>query len=161
MNLFWNSSSSIFFRDQTLQGVCWKALPDGRRVGLVVESDPNPPSYSTSLKPKTFIDRLQFGDGYEQITESGIRSTKRIYEVRWENIPDLRARAIQRFLLGEGSTSIYYRRPSEWFWWLPPLPLQTPGMLPLKVVCVEGWSITPNTYNSNSVSATFEETFMP
>jgi len=117
--------------------------------------------YQTSLKPKTLIDRVQFGDGYEQVTESGTRSQKLVFEIRWENIDDARAIALQRFLRGEGSTSIYYRRPSEWFWWYPPAPLRTPNMRPMKFTCIDNWTVTPITFNSNSVSATFEESFAP
>lgn len=160
MNLFWNTSQSIFFQDPTLIGKAWRSLPDGRRVGILNTDDPLPPSYDSRLKPKTLVDRLQFGDGYEQITESGIRSQKLIFDLRWTALEDEKARAIQRFLTGEGENSIYFRRPSEWFWWLPPKSLRTNSTLPIKVICVDNWEITPTTWNSNNVSATFEESFM-
>lgn len=162
MQLYFNSERSVFFLDPTLQGVCWRELPSGQRVGLEDPADPMPVSYETTLKPVTFADRVQFGDGYEQVTESGVRSSRRVYEVRFSKIPDARAIALQRFFRGEGINSIYYRRPSEWFYWLPPRPLRTPDMVtPLKFICLDKWSVTPDTYNSNTVSATFEESFTP
>lgn len=162
MQLFFNTERSVFFLDPTLENVCWKVLPSGQRVGLEDPLDPMPVSYETTLKPVTFADRLQFGDAYEQVTESGIRSSRRVYEVRFSQVPDARAIALQRFFRGEGINSIYYRRPTEWFYWLPPRPLRTPDMVaPLRFLCIDKWSVTPVTFNSNTVSATFEESFVP
>lgn len=161
MNLYFNTSQSIFFRDPSLQGEAWRINESGLRVGLIVPDDPMPVSYNSALKPKSLVDRVTLGDGYEQITESGVRSQKRLFEVQWNAISDARAKALQRFFLGEGSNSIYYRRPSEWFWWLPPTPLRTTSSIPIRVICVENWACNAITWNSNNFSATFEESFAP
>lgn len=161
MNLYFNGTSSVFFQDSSLKDDAWRSLNTGERVGLVVRDDPFPPAYNSSVKPKTLIDRVQLGDGYEQVTESGVRSQKLMFDLRWTALSDKRITALQRFFTGEGTTSIYNRRPSEWFWWFPPTPLSRGVVLPIKVLCVDGWSSTAVTWNSNDLSATFEESFQP
>lgn len=160
MNLHFNGSLSVFFRDDTLRNISWKLDTNGQPVGTVVRDDPLPPSYSLPVEPRISLDRVSFGDGYEQVTESGINPVKLVFKVRWSHLRVQQATALFRFFNGEGISSIYYRRPSEWFYWKPPPPFSMATSLPRRFICVE-FPVTLNQWNDSEIQATFEESFQP
>lgn len=159
MNLYFNTERSVFFLDQTLLNVCWR-MTGGIRVGTSVANDPVPPSYSSTASPKFNTDKIAFGDGYEEVSESGIRPVRRSFQLKWNRVPDVQAKALMRFLCGEGTHSIYNRRVSEWFYWLPPLQFHTTAnQAPIRMTCLEAPSCTAEGWNSNTLTATFTESF--
>lgn len=159
MNLHFNGPLSVFFQDTTLRNIAWKLSGIGQPTGIIVPDDPVPPSYGISGAPKATLDTVEFGDGYMQVTESGVNAVKRVFNVQWIHVRTEVGTALRRFFEGEGENSIYYRRPSEWFFWRPPKPFATD--LPIKIITLELPKIEIVSWNDVNITAVFTETFAP
>lgn len=157
MNLYFNSSRSVFLLDQNLRNIVWIVNDSGQRVfrdGFIE------PSYDSPKSPKTNLDKLQFGDGYEQVALAGINPVQDSFELTFSKKRRALAVAMDRFFRGEPEGSIYNRNPSEWFWWIPTYPLAILGSQPIKVRC-ENWKVVPVSWDSVNVTATFTQSFEP
>lgn len=157
MNLYFNTGNTVFKFDPTLEGIIWYKSGTSR---LFYNPQVIPCSYNSSDSPEVTIDKVQFGDGYEQVTEAGLNPVRNVFEVRFTKIRRATGRAVSRFLQGEPEGSIYYRRPSEWFYWVPPYPLAAIDSQPLKIRC-EKWRITAENFDTVNIDATFVKTFEP
>ena|SRR5436190_2731409 len=155
-NLYFNTSRSVFLFDQELRDIAWtdSGGPRVLRDGILE------PSYNSPKDQKPNLDKVQFGDGYEQVALAGINPVQKSFSLNFNKKRRAVAVAMERFFHGEPEGSIYHRDASQWFWWLPPYPLAMRGSLPIKVRC-EGWTSTPVEYDSVNVVATFIESFEP
>lgn len=155
-HLYFNTSRSVFLLDQNLRGIAWTDSGGARvlREGMLE------PSYGSPKDSKPDLDKVKFGDGYEQVTLAGINPVQRTFNLNFNKKRRAIAVAMERFFKGEPDGSIYSRDPSQWFWWLPPYPLAPLGSLPMKVRC-EVWNATPVDYDTVNLTATFIESFEP
>jgi phage-related protein len=155
-HLYFNTSRSVFLFDQSLRGIAWIDSGGGRvlREGILE------PSYNSPKDQKPDLDKIKFGDGYEQVALAGINSTQEVFSLNFNKKRRAVAAAMNRFFKGEPEGSIYNRDPSQWFWWLPPYPLAGLGSLPMKVRC-ENWNVTPVEYDSVNITANFLQSFEP
>jgi len=156
-----NTEDSVFKGDPSLKGIVWKwdneLFPKKK---LLIRPEAIPFSYGTENSPIVTVDVLKLGDGYEQVVEAGIRPVQDSYKVVFDKKPRVVARALVRFLEGEGPGSIYERRPSEWFWVKWPDSFERPEA-PLRKFRCQKYSITPVTYDAVTVNAEFVESFEP
>jgi len=155
-HLYFNTTRSVFLFDQTLRGIAWSDS-SGSRVLIdgMIE-----PSYNSPKDAKAALDKIQFGDGYEQVALAGINPVQRSFNLAFNKKRRVIAVAMDRFFKGEPEGSIYNRNPAEWFWWLPPYPFVPLNTPPMKVRC-ESWNSVPVEYDTVNVSATFIESFEP
>jgi phage-related protein len=158
-NLHFNGPQSVFLQDSTLEGIVWN-WTNNQRVP-VYPGEILKLSYGTRSDPQVTVDRLAFGDGYEQITESGIRPVKLKFNVIFGRQRPAVVRALIRFFTGEyGTGTIYDRRPSSYFYFKVPYPWDDENAQPRKFICLN-FPMEPQTFHSNNVTATFEEVFQP
>ena len=158
MNLHFNTEHSIFRFDPSLEGLVWYTVGaefkfyDGRQVIAA--------SIRSGYSPEVTLDKVQFGDGYEQVTESGINPVRDKFDIVFDKKPRAVTRALKRFFNGEpGMGTIYDRRPSEWFFWLPPYPYAEETDEP-KRFRAEKLVITPDDY-AFTTTVQFIQTFEP
>jgi len=150
MNLYFNGQRNIFRFDPNL--------------AQEVARDPlNPivPSRATSLKTNFLVDKVQFGDGYAQIAQSGARTFLLTLDMMFEKRSRPVIEAIRRFLQGEGKGSIYFRTPSEYFWYTPPYPFSSENDPPVKWIVEGMMDINPEEYNAWNLRATFQQVATP
>lgn len=162
MNLYFNTTSSVFLNDPTLENIVWKWVNPATKVAKAMMSatgEPIPPSYGTRVNPEISVDVLTLGDGYEQVTEAGIRPIRKKLSLVFAGRRPEVTRALDRFFGGDLGT-LYDRRPSEWFYFKVPFPFDDANAQPRKFRCQQ-YSIEPVTYQSNTVSAEFVESFEP
>lgn len=160
-NLYFNTSLSVFRFDESLKDIIWT---DPGRV-LIFGEQAIPCSYNTGVSPEFLVDTVQFGDGYEQVSESGIHGRRDVFSVVFSKQRRVVANAIRRFIYGEAENSIYARRVSEWFWWLPPYPIgertsASDSVRVMKVRC-NSFRMVHETFDSVNINATFVESFEP
>lgn len=160
MNLYFNTTSSVFLQDPTLEGYVWAYSDTSHQTKLLLDPAVIPVSYSTSLEPTLSLDKIQLGDGYEQVTEQGIRPVRDVYNITFGKRRPQVAIAMDRFFRGEDEFSIYNRRPSEYFWFTPAYPFDKVTALPRKFRC-ETWKMIPETYSAITITAQFIESFEP
>lgn len=132
-------------------------MDSGQPVGMNLPEDPLAASYGSTLETELLLEEVTFGDGYKQLTPTGLRPAQDRYPLRLQARPDVVVRAVRRFLVGEGATSIYNRTPAEWFWYQPPPAFQqNPGLTVLPVIC-KAFTVQAVAYNVNHIEITFEQ----
>ena len=158
-HLFFNTERTAFQFDGTLKNIVWyldglgaRKFYEGKQVIA--------PAYNSPKNPVLTLDKVQLGDGYEQVTLAGINPVQQVFDLSFAKRRRVIAVAMDRFFRGEPLGSIYYRDPSQWFWWLPPYPLAQENSQPIKVRC-EKWSAVPVEWDSVNVTAQFIESFEP
>jgi phage-related protein len=157
-HLYFNTEKSVFQFDPTLRNVVWKTV-SSQRV-FYEGASVIPPSYGSPKEPVIALDKVKFGDGYEQVALAGLNPVQDVFNLNFNKKRRVVAVAMERFFKGEPEGSIYARNVSEWFWWLPPYPYAPEGSLPIKVLC-DRWNLTPDTWDSVNISATFTQSFEP
>lgn len=158
-SLYFNTARSVFRFDPSLQNIIWRS--GGNGIIFTHGEHVIPAAYGTSLNPEINVDEVKFGDSYEQVTEAGINPVRDVFEVLFSKQRREVTHAVQRFLKGEGNGSIYNRRPSEWFWWLPPYPFYANSINePMRIRCLN-YSIVPIAFNAWDIKCTFAQTFEP
>jgi phage-related protein len=162
MNLYFNTERSVFLLDPTLEGMIWYwNSPSNKTTRIPYSSEIIPASYGTRSEPLVSLDRLVLGDGYEQVTEVGLRPVRLNMTVVFAKKRPEVVRALMRFFTGEpNSGSIYDRRPSEYFYFKVPYPWDAEDAEPRKFRCT-AFPMEPATYQSNTLTCTFEEFFDP
>lgn len=162
MNLFFNGPKSVFMVDPTLENIVWKWTNPSTKITRTTidpNGEPIPFSYGTRSNPELTLDVLTLGDGYEQVTEAGIRPVRLQMNIMFAKKRPEVARALYRFFAGDPGT-IYDRRPSEWFWFKVPYPFDDAEAAPRKFRCTS-FPIEPVTWHANNVNCTFVESFEP
>lgn len=114
---------------------------------------PLEPSYTTQLDTEFRLNSVNFGNGYRQDALDGLNSDRLMAQVVFTNRSKESINALTNFLKGSAS---YQRTPDEYFYWLPPYPLNDRGVI--KVKCPK-FTVIPQSTNIISLSATFEQTF--
>lgn len=158
-NLYFNTEKSVFRFDPSLQNVVWKS--SGGSITFLEGEQVIRASLESDSAPTFALDIVQFGDGYDQVTESGINAVRDHFNVKFDKKNRAITYALQRFFKGESTGSIYNRRVSEWFWWLPPYPFyQNSRNKPVKVRCEE-YSCSPVDYDAWTTSVKLIQSFEP
>lgn len=106
------------------------------------------PSYAVPRKVTFRQRKAAFGDGYTQRSGVGINNIVRRWDLRFISKSEAVAQAINDFLEA--------REDGKSFYWIPPF--LNPGDETILVTCEE-FTITPVTYNSFDVTATFEQVY--
>lgn len=156
-NLYLNTERSPFLLDPTLESIVWT-----RVAGVPTYKDKDNPiqfSFGTSDQPEILVDKLQLGDGYEQVTESGIQSHRLRYTLLFNRKPYAVIVALRRFFLGGGANSIYNRRPSEWFWFKAGYPFELANEEPKKFLA--SFSSNAQEWNNHSMTVDLVQSFEP
>jgi phage-related protein len=162
MNLYFNTDKSVFMSDPTLENIVWKWVNPSTKTAKTAMSttgEPIPLSYGTRHTPEVTVDTLTLGDGYEQVTEAGIRPVRKKITVVFKAREVQVIRALIRFFEGDPGT-LYDRRPSEWFWFKLPYPYDDANARPRKWRCIS-FNSEPETYNANTMTCEFVESFEP
>lgn len=87
----------------------------------------------------------QFGDGYQQRVADGINAMQTTWPLKFSMRDDTERAAILEFLEARAGV--------EAFDWTPPF-----GGTAIRAVCRE-WAWTPEKYNLNTITATFERVY--
>jgi hypothetical protein len=106
------------------------------------------PEYPPTESSKPRARKFQAGDGYEQRVRFGLNTDPKEWSLTFKARDNTETAGIRDFLEARGGV--------ESFDWTPPLWNATAG----KYVCEE-WQITADSYNNNTVTATFREVFEP
>ncbi|NBP56856.1 hypothetical protein EBU71_10080 [bacterium] len=105
------------------------------------------PSYSTVAQSNPRINRIKFGNGYEQRIPDGLNVNLINLQVTFENRKEDEAVAILHFLNQmNGTTSFIYNVPT----------IYSKNKFTTKFIC-SNWEATYNFYQNYSIRATFEE----
>jgi len=100
------------------------------------------PTYSTSINPEQNVEDFTLGEGYKQIFNNrGLIFDKNSYNILFENISNLETKSLLIFFeLSQGTRNFLFKIEG----------ITTPR----RVIC-KNWSHTFNSYNVNTISATF------
>lgn len=104
------------------------------------------PDFGATKKNKPSVKVAKFGDGYEQRLAYGVNTNPQEWSLSFANRTDTEASAIDAFLTARGAV--------ESFDWTPY------GGTAGKYVCRE-WSRSLDSYNRNTIQATFIQVFEP
>lgn len=162
MNLYFNTSKSVFMLDPTLENLVWKWVNPSTKITKTFVSttgEPIPISVGSRLNPEVTLDILTLGDGYEQVTEAGLRSVRLKLDVIFAKRQPEIAWALNRFFRGDAG-SLYDRRPSEWFWFKVPYPFDDANAQPRKFRCIS-FPTEPIAFHANTLTCEFVESFEP
>ncbi|MCO7246353.1 phage tail protein [Halomonas sp. Mc5H-6] len=107
-----------------------------------------PASYSPSVSPEFSVDRVQFGDGYEQRREAGANSVRESWSLEWSALKRERYDILYPFLKS--------RKGVHAFYWQPPWEHELK-----RWVCSELSSVRPIGPNLGSITATLVEDHNP
>lgn len=102
------------------------------------------PDFGASKKLNPKINSIKFGDGYEQRASSGLNTNPQIWNLSFSNRTDTEAEAIDDFLSARGGVEAFYWTPYN----------EVIG----KYICKE-WSKTLDSFNRNTIQATFQQVF--
>jgi phage-related protein len=116
-------------------------------------------SYGSSITTTVRLNKVQFGEGYEQRSLDGINSTPLVFDVVFRNRSQRVIEEVVRFL--KGDKVFYDRTPDEYFYMIPPAPFDD-GILqtPRKFKCEE-WKTTAEAHNNYTLTTQFKEVFEP
>lgn len=103
------------------------------------------PSYGLSKSSKPFVNKIQFGSGYQQRVVFGINQNPKTWQLRWENISETDSDTIEDFLDA--------RAGQEKFQWTPP-----DESTAYTFICSE-WTKTIEFPTLATIEATFEQVF--
>jgi len=102
------------------------------------------PSFSADLEEKPLVQRIQFGDGYEQRVTFGINTQPKIWSLRFNNRNDTERDNILTFLRARGGVEAF-----DW---------TDPNGYAGKWVC-DQWNTSQISCNFNEITATFRQGF--
>lgn len=102
------------------------------------------PSFSADLEEKPLVQRIQFGDGYEQRVTFGINTQPKIWSLRFNNRDDTERDNILTFLRARGGVEAF-----DW---------TDPNGYAGKWVC-DQWNTSQISCNFNEITATFRQVF--
>lgn len=102
------------------------------------------PTYSTSMQPQQNVKQFNLGDGYKQIlNDKGLLFSKNTYNILFENISNLETKSLLVFFeLSQGIRNFLFKVDNL--------------TEPKRFICKK-WNHTFNSYNVNTINATFEE----
>lgn len=106
------------------------------------------PDYGLTKESEPKIREVKFGDGYSQRTTFGLNQNPKTWPFTWSNITNAEAAQIEAFLDARAVDR-------ESFDWTPP-----DAVIAYKWICKK-WNKTMNSYNRNTVTATFEQVYEP
>lgn len=158
MNLYFNTDQSVFFQDPTLANIAWRLVEGVPTSFEAMPIGPIVPSYNSGYEPEMLQTRLQLGDGYVHVSEAGIQSSRLMLSLNFNNRRPEVIKALHRFFLGDGSRSIYNRRPSEWFYYMIPPGFPREGEVRRFLATYSG---SMPSYQASSLTVRFEESFQP
>ena len=104
------------------------------------------PDYEATENSRPRINKVQFGDGYEQRLRFGLNTDPKEWDLVFMGRTNAERDEIRGFLSARGGV--------ESFDWTPP------GGTAGKFVCEE-WRTTLNVHNYNTITATFRQVFEP
>lgn len=149
MNLYFNTYKTVFRLDPTL--------------AAEYAADPNDPirmSYRSTGSTALLTETIQFGEGYKQVQQTGLRPIQRSFQLSFDNRSRVVIRALIKFFEGENDpNSIYYRVPSEYFYLKLPFPWQDEDAQPLKFILKSSPAVRPQAFDAWSLSVEIEEWF--
>ena len=102
------------------------------------------PSFSADLQEKPTVQRIQFGDGYEQRVAFGINTQPKSWSLRFNNRTDTERDNILTFLRARGAVESF-----DW---------TDPNGYAAKWICEE-WNTSQISCNFNEITATFRQVF--
>jgi len=102
------------------------------------------PSFSADLEESPTVQRIQFGDGYEQRVAFGINTQSKKWSLQFNNRTDTERDNILSFLRARGAVESF-----DW---------TDPNGYAGKWICSE-WRTSQESYNFNNVTATFRQVF--
>ncbi len=105
------------------------------------------PDYGADSEKKFDVQKVRFGDGYEQRFVKGMNAEQSSWTLPFNNRDAAEWQAIEAFLQARGGT--------EAFLWTPPL-----YSSPIVVVC-ESWRPAPQKGGRMSIVATFVRVYEP
>jgi phage-related protein len=106
------------------------------------------PSIGFTKNTKTTINRVAFGDGYEQRVVAGINYMPATWKLTWKDQSLTVIANIENFLKTQKGTDPFY--------WTPP-----GETTQYKVICPEGWDVEYSSPISRTLSTTFVQVFDP
>jgi phage-related protein len=106
------------------------------------------PTIGFSKNTKTTVNRVSFGDGYEQRVVAGINYMPATWQLSWKDQPISVIESIETFLKAQKGTDPFY--------WTPP-----GESTQYKVICPEGWDIEYSSSISRSLTTKFIQVFDP
>ena len=106
------------------------------------------PDYGLTKQSQPAVRKVQFGDGYEQRLRFGLNQNPKTWNITWNNITNAEADTIEDFL---NARALDYAS----FTWTPP-----DSNTAYQWVC-EQWDKKMNTFNRNTITATFRQVFEP
>ncbi len=116
-------------------------------------------SYGSSISTQVRVNKVQFGDGYQQRSLDGINAAPLMINFSFSKRSLATITEIKKFF--EGDKVFYDRTPDEYFLYIPPAPYDG-GIyqIPRKFVCLE-WNVSANEHNNYTLSGKMEEVFEP
>lgn len=102
------------------------------------------PNYGASSARKPRVNKVSFGDGYEQRFVDGIHTLKEVWTMAFNDRELTEANAIDAFLQARGGI--------EYFYWTPPDGVEG------KYVCDE-WERSATFGSRRTITATFRQVF--
>lgn len=114
-------------------------------------------SYASNLTIIPQVESLRLGDGYQQLTMSGVRRVERKVQLTFKKVSDLISAALQSFFVGsDDDSSPYYRMPNEHF--ILTLPDQLGGQTLKWVVLKEDpIDVAPVSFNATTITVRITE----
>jgi phage-related protein len=104
------------------------------------------PSFSADLEERPIVQRIQFGDGYEQRVAFGINTQPKNWSLQFNNRTDTERDNILTFLRARGAVESF-----DW---------TDPNGYAGKWICSE-WQTSQVSCNFNNITATFRQVFEP
>jgi phage-related protein len=102
------------------------------------------PSFSADLEERPIVQRIQFGDGYEQRVAFGINTQPKNWSLQFNNRTDTERDNILTFLRARGAVESF-----DW---------TDPNGYAGKWICSE-WQTSQVSCNFNNITATFRQVF--
>ena len=106
------------------------------------------PSIGFNKNTKTTLNKVSFGDGYEQRVVAGINYMPATWRVTWKDHSIATIGSLEAFLINQKGTDAFY--------WTPP-----GESTQYKVICSDGWDIEYSSPISRTLSTTFLQVFDP
>lgn len=82
-------------------------------MAIATFTPPRAPDVGTQDAPKLSLLKADFGDGYSQITASGLNHIRRNLSLSWEYLTPTAAKTITDFLTAQGGYKPFYYTPSN------------------------------------------------
>ena len=109
-------------------------------------------SASTTLDEAPSVDRVKFGDGYEEVALSGLNPIRQRWQMSFSRVDDVEAEAMIAFFRARASSVAGL----ETFIWVPLW-----ATAPIKVKCPSCQRRRTETWGESDITAVFEQVFEP